>query len=197
MACGSAVSMPSPELGWSRSEPTDAHWANTAHFSWAALGWGLTNSKALSFGSRLDTYLVETRHSGSWALSNLHRQTDSHHGTHSTSQYLWGYFLGSRNFLQLVLFSQLVLLQLVLFLILILQELCGQSMLSWEQSYRQGLKTAFPRKKFLGDLDSICGVPFHECILLCYWRMTQVTNPRAGSYSYENSARGKGTYFAL
>lgn len=144
----------------------------------------MANSQAVSFGSRLDTDSVGTRHVGSWALCNLNLWTGSLHGAHSPSWCLWGCFLDSQE-------PSPTGPNLVCFLILTLQELCGQSMLSSELSCHQGLKTAFPPKRSLGDLDNIWGVPWHACFLLCYWRMAQVTNPRVRLYSCETVLEGR------
>lgn len=64
-------------------------------------------------------------------------------------------------------------------------------MLSSETSCHQGLRIAFPPREFLGALGNIWGIPWHECLLLCSWRMAQITKQRVGLYSYEIIPEGR------
>lgn len=50
------------------------------------------------------------------------------------------------------------------------------------------------KKTFLDALENIWGIPNHECFLLCYLTVAQVTNPRVGSCSCEIIPEGRSVF---
>lgn len=181
---GNIVRTPSPELrqslcGGRMVMPNES---TRAHLHWTALEGWMANSQAVS--KQLDNCLVETKHIGTWAPCNLNLQIGSLHGIHSPSCYLRGYFLDPQESSPTDPTWSSSWYRHT-------GKPCHQHMLSSETSCHQGLRIAFPPREFLGALGNIWGIPWHECLLLCSWRMAQITKRRVVLCSYEVIPEGK------